>query len=68
MAGMRSAPWLGVIAGIPAGIVYFVFFGFHFWQSLAVGFFVASLYAVLAAIFLSILKIAEKLGIDLDKD
>jgi hypothetical protein len=65
---MRDARVLGIIAGIPAGIVYFVFFGFHFWQSLAVGFLVASLYAVLAAIFLTLVKIAEKLGIDLDQD
>jgi hypothetical protein len=65
---MREASVLGIIAGIPAGIVYFVLFGFHFWQSLAVGFFVASLYAVLAGISLTLVKIAEKLHIDLDKD
>ena len=65
---MRDARVLGIIAGIPAAIIYFVLFGFHFWQSLAVGFFVASLYAVLASIFLTVVKIAEKLDIDLDKD
>jgi len=68
MWSMRDARVLGIIAGIPAGIVYFVVFGFHFWQSLAVGFFVASLYAVLAGIFLTLVKIGEKFGIDLHKD
>jgi hypothetical protein len=65
---VRDARVLGIIAGVPAGIVYFVVFGFHLWKSLAVGFFVASLYAVLAGIFLTLVKIAEKLDIDLDRD
>jgi len=65
---MRDARVLGIIAGIPAGIVYFLVFGFHFWQSLAVGFFVASLYALLAGIFRAVVKIAEKLEVDLHKD
>src|SRR5438876_11540203 len=58
----------GLLAGIPAGVVYFVLFGFHFWQSLAVGIFVSSLYSVLAGILLAIVKISNKLGVDLDTD
>jgi hypothetical protein len=65
---MPHARALGLIAGIPAGIVYFFLFGFHFWQSLAVAFFVSSLFSVLAGIFLAIGKIAERLDVDLDKD
>ena len=65
---MPHARTLGLIAGIPAGIVYFLLFGFHFWQSLAVAFFVSALFSVLASIFLAIVKISEKLGVDLDED
>ena len=65
---MPHARALGLFAGIPAGIIYFVVFGFHFWQSLAVGLFISSLYSVLAGIFLAIVKISEKLDVDLDKD
>jgi hypothetical protein len=50
---MRDARVLAIIAGIPTGIVYFVVFGFHSLQSVAVEFFVASLYAVLAGIYLT---------------
>jgi hypothetical protein len=65
---MPHARMLGLLAGIPAGIVYFVLFGFHFWQSLAVAFFVSSLFSVLAGMFLAIVKVAEKLDVDLDRD
>jgi hypothetical protein len=65
---MPHARLLGLLAGIPAGVIYFVLFGFHFWQSLAVGLFVSSLYSVLAGIFLAIVKISEKLEVDLDKE
>jgi hypothetical protein len=65
---MPHARLLGLIAGIPAGVVYFVLFGFHFSQSLAVGFFVSSLFSVLAGIFLAVVKVAEKLNINLDEE
>jgi hypothetical protein len=35
---MGSAKFLGLLAGIPAGLVYFFAFGFHVWRSLAIGF------------------------------
>jgi hypothetical protein len=35
---MDSAKFLGLLAGIPAGLVYFFAFGFHVWRSLAIGF------------------------------
>jgi len=38
------------------------------WQSVAVGLFVSSLYSVLAGVFLAIVKIGEKLNVDLDND
>jgi hypothetical protein len=65
---MPHARLLGLIAGIPAGVFYFLLFGFHFWQSLAVGFFVSSLFSVLAGIFLAVVKVAEKLNVNLDED
>lgn len=65
---MPHARILGLLVGIPAGIVYFLLWGFHIWQSLAVAAFVSASFSVLAGIFLAIVKVAEKLDVDLDKN
>ncbi len=65
---MPHARFLGFCAGIPAGVVYFLLFGLHLWQSLAVALFVSSLFSVLAGIFLALAKVAKKLDVNLDED
>jgi len=64
---MHAAKFLGVLIGIAVGLVYFLLFGFYFWRSLAVGFLFASLFSALGAIYLTVTKIAEKLGVDPDE-
>jgi hypothetical protein len=65
---MPHARFFGFLAGIPTGVVYFLLFGFHFWQSLAIGSFVSLLFSLLTSIFLAIVKVAEKLDVNLDED
>ncbi len=68
LRGYATCAIVGSPRRYPAGVIYFVLFGFHFWLSLAVGLFVSSLYSVLAGIFLAIVKKSEKLDVDLEKD
>jgi len=67
LRGYATCAIVGSPRRYPAGVI-FVLFGCHFWQSLAVGLFVSSLYSVLAGIFLAIVKKSEKLDVDLEKD
>jgi hypothetical protein len=62
---MGRAKFLGLLAGIPVGLVYFFTFGFYFWRSLAVGFLFASLYSILAGIFLTVTKLPRSLALTL---
>jgi ribose/xylose/arabinose/galactoside ABC-type transport system permease subunit len=53
---MKAERFIGAIFGLLAGVSAYLLFGFHFWQSLVIAWFVGLLFAFLMAILIAVKK------------